>query len=89
MLVLVTALKMCAAPPHPTPSPLTPWQTRLGAVIAATTVGLLIFGFVGAILGGARIWVGGLRVLLGGWLAMGITYGVGVAFSSANSSSGP
>ena len=75
---------MCCPPPPP---PLTQWQARLGAVIAATTVGLLIFGFVGAILGGAKIWLGGLRVLLGGWVAMGITYGVGLAFNAANSSS--
>lgn len=48
--------------------------------IAASTIGLALFGFIGAALGGARVLVGGMRVLVGGWLAMAITYGVGMAF---------
>jgi VIT1/CCC1 family predicted Fe2+/Mn2+ transporter len=56
---------------------------RLVAVLLATTAGLLLFGGTGAALGGARVWRGSLRVLIGGWLAMGLTYGIGAAFSAA------
>ena len=39
------------------------------------------FGCLGAKLGGASMLRGGLRVVLGGWTAMGITYWVGHAFN--------
>jgi VIT1/CCC1 family predicted Fe2+/Mn2+ transporter len=55
---------------------------RLISVVVAAIVGLMIFGGVGAWLGGASIWRGSLRVVLGGAAAMGITYGIGYAFSS-------
>ena len=41
-----------------------------------------MFGIVASALGGAGIIKGGLRVLIGGSLAMGITYGVGKAFGA-------
>lgn len=44
---------------------------RLVAVLISTTVGLIAFGILGAWLGGAGITKGGLRVLLGGWAALG------------------
>jgi hypothetical protein len=53
------------------------------SVLLATTVGLLLFGGSGAFLGGAKIWKGALRVLIGGWLAMGASFGIGAAFSAA------
>lgn len=56
-------------------------QTRIMAVAAATTVALLGFGAVGAGLGGASIVKGALRVLLGGWVAMVATYGIGYVFN--------
>lgn len=56
------------------------WQLRTLAVCGISTVGLVCFGILGAYLGGARLWVGGLRVLIGGWLAMAITYAIGSAF---------
>jgi VIT1/CCC1 family predicted Fe2+/Mn2+ transporter len=52
------------------------------AVAAASTVGLIGFGGLGAYLGGANKLVGALRVLLGGWIAMAITYGIGMAFGA-------
>lgn len=55
---------------------------RVYAVAAASTVGLAAFGAIGAVLGGARPFVGALRVLFGGVLAMAITYGVGRAFGA-------
>lgn len=53
---------------------------RLYAVVAATTAALLAFGGTGAALGGASVVRGALRVLVGGWLAMGLTYAIGTAF---------
>ncbi len=53
------------------------YTTRLASVTAASAVGLAAFGLLGSALGGARLIVGALRVLIGGLLAMAITYGVG------------
>lgn len=53
---------------------------RMGVVAGASTVGLLLFGGLGAWLGGAALWKGALRVLVGGWLAMVVTYGIGLLF---------
>jgi VIT1/CCC1 family predicted Fe2+/Mn2+ transporter len=55
---------------------------RALVTLAATTVGLLVFGLLGAYLGGAGLLRGGARVLVGGWLALGITYGIGAAFGT-------
>ncbi|GAB4822412.1 hypothetical protein N2152v2_009458 [Parachlorella kessleri] len=56
-------------------------NTRLGVLCGATTVGLAFFGWLGAYLGGARVVLGTTRVLIGGWLAMGIVYAIGRAFN--------
>ncbi len=53
-------------------------QQRMLAVTAASTLALLMFGALGAYLGGARQVRGATRVLLGGWGAMAITYAVGM-----------
>jgi hypothetical protein len=45
---------------------------RLYVVLAASTVGLAIFGAVGAALGGASMLRGSTRVVLGGVLAMAV-----------------
>ncbi|KAG2573626.1 vacuolar iron transporter homolog 2-like [Panicum virgatum] len=58
---------------------------RLIAVSAASGVGLTGFGAAGAYLGGSSMRRSVLRVLLGGWFAMLVTYGVlrlfGVVFN--------
>lgn len=54
---------------------------RVYIVTAAATGGLLLFGAVGAWLGGASKFKGAMRVLIGGWLAMAITYGIGTVFN--------
>ncbi|KAG8065477.1 hypothetical protein GUJ93_ZPchr0004g38668 [Zizania palustris] len=68
------------------------WGARVGAVCAASSLGLAGFGAAGAHLGGANIVRSGTRVLLGGWLAMLVTYGVlrlfGTLFHMDVSSSG-
>lgn len=48
---------------------------------ASGAVGLCLFGFLGAWLGGANVFRGGLRVIVGGWLALGIVYGIGRALN--------
>jgi VIT1/CCC1 family predicted Fe2+/Mn2+ transporter len=56
---------------------------RIGSVVAATTAMMLVTGALGASLGGAPIWKGALRVLVGGWIAMALTFGIGTAFGAA------
>ncbi|KAK9827265.1 hypothetical protein WJX81_005507 [Elliptochloris bilobata] len=55
-------------------------RIRLACVLIASTAALLLFGAVGAWLGGAKRIRAALRVLVGGWLAMGITAGTGRLF---------
>jgi vacuolar iron transporter family protein len=50
---------------------------RLVALLVASTVALLALGITAAWLGGAKKGWAALRVLIGGWMAMGITYGIG------------
>ncbi|GJN21709.1 hypothetical protein PR202_gb09215 [Eleusine coracana subsp. coracana] len=60
-----------------------PWKARFAAVCAASSMGLAGFGAAGAHLGGANVVRSGARVLVGGWLAMAVTYGVLRLFSLA------
>jgi len=53
---------------------------RLMSVAIVTTLGLVIFGVLGAFLGGSSVVRGGVRVLFGGWLALGVSFGIGSAF---------
>ncbi|CAN6279359.1 unnamed protein product [Urochloa humidicola] len=53
-----------------------PWAARVAAVCASSSVGLAGFGAAGAYLGGASVARSGARVLLGGWLAMAVTFAV-------------
>jgi len=53
---------------------------RLVSIFSASTLALLIFGAVGAGLGGASLWKGALRVAVGGWLALSVTWGAGKLF---------
>ncbi|KAI3445689.1 hypothetical protein Pfo_002354 [Paulownia fortunei] len=52
------------------------YHVRLGVVVAAVSVALLGFGVVGAVFGRAPPVKSSLRVLIGGWLAMAITFGL-------------
>ncbi|GAA0156495.1 hypothetical protein Leryth_002114 [Lithospermum erythrorhizon] len=51
-------------------------EVRLGVVIAAVSVALVVFGGVGAKLGNTPVVKSCARVLVGGLMAMGITYGL-------------
>lgn len=52
------------------------YKVRLGVVVGVVSLALLGFGAVGAFLGKAPAVKSSLRVLFGGWLAMGITFGL-------------
>ncbi|XVE95690.1 hypothetical protein REPUB_Repub02eG0120500 [Reevesia pubescens] len=52
------------------------YKVRLGVVIGAVSLALLVFGWLGAMLGKAPTVRSVVRVLVGGWLAMAITFGL-------------
>ncbi|KAL7128278.1 hypothetical protein ABFS83_14G305800 [Erythranthe nasuta] len=52
------------------------YRVRVGVVVAAVTVALMVFGWLGAALGKAPVVKSSARVLLGGWFAMAITFGL-------------
>ncbi|KAF3454425.1 hypothetical protein FNV43_RR04872 [Rhamnella rubrinervis] len=51
-------------------------KLRLGVIGAVASLALLVFGGVGAVLGRTSVRRSCARVLLGGWLAMAITFGL-------------
>ncbi|KAI3891886.1 hypothetical protein MKW92_051556 [Papaver armeniacum] len=51
-------------------------KVRLGVVTGTTSLALLVFGGLGAVLGKAPLLKSSLRVLVGGWIAMAITFGL-------------
>ncbi|MDO5635412.1 MAG: VIT family protein [Micrococcus sp.] len=56
---------------------LAPEEIRVGLTFAVTLVALGITGATGAALGGARVLPATLRVVIGGALALAVTFGVG------------
>ncbi|XP_023751107.1 vacuolar iron transporter homolog 4 [Lactuca sativa] len=51
-------------------------KVRLGVVVATVSLGLVVFGWIGAVLGGSRVVKSCFRILVGGWMAMAITFGL-------------
>lgn len=51
-------------------------KVRLFVVIAAVTFALIVFGGVGAVLGKTPALKSCVRLLIGGWIAMAITFGL-------------
>lgn len=51
-------------------------KVRLGVVVAAASIALVVFGGVGAVLGKTSVVRSGTRVVVGGWMAMAITFGL-------------
>lgn len=45
-------------------------------ILGAVSLALVVFGWLGAVLGKAPTFRSIVRVLLGGWLAMAITFGL-------------
>ncbi|XP_004980192.1 vacuolar iron transporter homolog 4 [Setaria italica] len=54
----------------------TGYEARVAVVVATATVALAVFGSLGAVLGRAPGGRAGLRAVVGGLVAMGITYGL-------------
>ncbi|XVF00759.1 hypothetical protein REPUB_Repub04eG0029200 [Reevesia pubescens] len=52
------------------------YVVRLVVVLVVVSLALIGFGAFGALLGGSPMFKSSLRVLVGGWLAMGITFGL-------------
>ncbi|XP_047963327.1 vacuolar iron transporter homolog 2-like [Salvia hispanica] len=52
------------------------YRVRVGVVVAAVSVALVGFGWLGAALGRAPAGRATARVLVGGWLAMALTFGL-------------
>ncbi|CAJ1953086.1 unnamed protein product [Sphenostylis stenocarpa] len=59
------------------------YKVRLGVVVAAVTLALVVFGWLGAVLGRAPVFRSAARVLVGGWMAMAITFGLTKLISSS------
>ncbi|GJY58580.1 vacuolar iron transporter homolog 4-like protein [Tanacetum coccineum] len=51
-------------------------KTRLGVVVAVVSLALMLFGWIGAVLGGTPVAKSCFRVLFGGLMAMAITFGL-------------
>ncbi|KAL2491014.1 Vacuolar iron transporter4 [Abeliophyllum distichum] len=52
------------------------YRVRVGVVVAAVSLALVAFGGLGAFLGRSPLVKSSLRILIGGWFAMGITFGL-------------
>ncbi|XP_059623383.1 vacuolar iron transporter homolog 3-like [Cornus florida] len=50
--------------------------TRIAVIVVVTTIALVLFGGIGAYLGGSSIRVSAVRLLVGGWLSMALAYGL-------------
>ncbi|CAI9761288.1 unnamed protein product [Fraxinus pennsylvanica] len=59
------------------------YKVRLGVVVAAVTLALIAFAGVGAVLGGTSLARSCPRVVVGGWMAMGITFGLTMLIGSS------
>ncbi|KAJ9687147.1 hypothetical protein PVL29_015843 [Vitis rotundifolia] len=51
-------------------------KVRLGVIVATSSLALLAFGGLGAVLGRTPVGRSCARVLVGGWMAMAITFGL-------------
>ncbi|XP_073279481.1 vacuolar iron transporter homolog 2-like [Primulina huaijiensis] len=49
---------------------------RVVVIVVVTSVSLAVFGGVGAYLGGSSVRFSAMRVLVGGWISMAVTYGL-------------
>ena len=45
-------------------------------VVAVASMALMVFGLLGALLGGTPVVKSSARMLVGGWMAMAITFGL-------------
>ncbi|KAI3462273.1 hypothetical protein Pfo_018936 [Paulownia fortunei] len=52
------------------------YKIRVVAIVIVTSIALAIFGGAGARLGRSPVKISAMRVLLGGWISMAVTYGL-------------
>ncbi|GKV28004.1 hypothetical protein SLEP1_g37106 [Rubroshorea leprosula] len=52
------------------------YKVRLAVIVTVASLTLVVFGGVGAVLGKTPLVRSSVRVVIGGWLAMAITYGL-------------
>ncbi|XWS21774.1 hypothetical protein CRYUN_Cryun30bG0083600 [Craigia yunnanensis] len=62
--------------PLPAASFIREYKVRLGVVIGAVSLALSVFGWLGAVLGKAPTVRSAVRVLVGEWLPMALTFGL-------------
>ena len=58
------------------------YLVRILLITIISSVGLFAFGAIGAVVGGAPFLKAAFRVLIGGWIAMAGTYGIGKLFGA-------
>ena len=58
------------------------YKVRLGVVVGVVSIALMAFGVLSGVLGKANVVKSYFRVLIGGWVAMGITFGLTKAVDS-------
>ncbi|KAL6224351.1 hypothetical protein ACLB2K_003206 [Fragaria x ananassa] len=58
---------------------------RMMVVVVVTSIALALFGAIGARMGGSPVRISAIRVLVGGWIAMAVTYGLLRPFDKDNS----
>ncbi|KAK9071021.1 hypothetical protein SSX86_009589 [Deinandra increscens subsp. villosa] len=51
-------------------------KVRIGVVVATVSLGLVVFGWIGAFLGRTPVVKSCFRIVVGGWMAMAITFGL-------------
>lgn len=51
-------------------------RIRIFVMVIVASLALCLFGVIGAYLGGSSVKMSAMRVLLGGWISMAITYGL-------------
>ncbi|PWA65610.1 hypothetical protein CTI12_AA331540 [Artemisia annua] len=49
-------------------------KVRLGVVVATVSLALVVFGWIGAVLGRTAVVKSCFRILIGGWMAMALTF---------------
>ncbi|CAL1412778.1 unnamed protein product [Linum trigynum] len=50
------------------------YKVRVGVMFGAVSLALVVFGWIGAVLGKAPVVKSSMRVLVGGWVAMALTF---------------
>ncbi|WOL04517.1 vacuolar iron transporter [Canna indica] len=77
------AFSMGAAVPLVAAGFISSYRVRLGVTAAAASTALVVFGYTGAALGRAPVGRSCMRVVVGGWVAMAVTFGLMTLFGAS------